>query len=277
MPAGRYTRLDVSLRKNDKLDLPANAARDLLAALCDRLKGALEESARATRDVQQSRSQELQRQMDDAKNRLQEVRSKTKSFRDAMSQLPNDYGSGDPQYALRNIRQQRNQIESELTRARARLAALEPGSGPLATEWEQVVKLREQRVAALKGEGKTSASELSEAQAKLAEARAQLAALKRADNDGQPTRSGRSSEVPQLKAQIAEIEVRLKPYAEAMAKLEDPKIAEAADQMQDMQMQEQRVRSEITEIQNRMDSFRRTAQFEPKIVVTVLDGEPDKR
>jgi hypothetical protein len=275
-PAGnRYTRLEVALRKTDQVELPPDAAEKVLAALTDRLKAALQESANAARSVQQAREGDLQKQMEGARGRLQEARTKSRETRDALSKLSVEISNNDPQYVIRNTRQQRNQVEAELNRSKARLAALEPASGPLSAEWEEVVKIRTQRLDdAKKTDNK---ADIAEAQAKLAEAKAQLASIKRAAEGSDANRSNNRSEASQIRVQIAEQEARLKPLAEAMEKLEDPKFVDLLEQQPELQAQEQRARTEINEIQNRLDNFRRIAQMDPRIVITVLDGEPDAK
>jgi hypothetical protein len=273
-PAGyRFTRLEVSLRKSDSIEWKPNDSKDLAAALCDQLKRAFEESTRAAAQFQQLRQQELQQKIDTVTNKLATVRKQIRVYRDAVGVAANE--STDPQYSLRSLRQQKQSMERELGTYRTRLAALEPPAAPVASEWQQVIDLREQRLKELKEaakDGKDLTAEIKAVQDKLAEARAKLAEAKRTDLNDQ-RRPTRFNEAQQINSQIADIESRLKPVLEGIAKLEDPKVQEMSDKLPELTMEEQRLRNELQELRIREDGIRRATQWEPKVLITVLDGK----
>lgn len=78
-----------------------------------------------------------------------------------------------------------------------------------------------------------------------------------------------------VKASFAEAEARLKPLVETTAKLEDPKLQKLLAQLPELQQQEQRLSSELYELKNRHETFRRTLQYPSRVMITVLDGKPD--
>lgn len=128
-----------------------------------------------------------------------------------------------------------------------------------------------QQVESAKGES----SELTEAEARLAEAKVQLATARQSGSGETSSRQSRSGEIANLRGQIAETETRLKPIAEQLAKLEDPANAAIVDGYQELQQDEQRARNAISEANNRLDNIRQQTRFDPAVSVTVLDGKPD--
>lgn len=57
------------------------------------------------------------------------------------------------------------------------------------------------------------------------------------------------------------------------AKLEDPKFVALVDQLPGMQQEENRLRSQIADLTNRLDQLHRTQQSDGAMTVTVLDGK----
>jgi chromosome segregation ATPase len=276
-PAGyRFTKLEVALRPSKDVQYKPTAARDMMMAVCEGLKGAYQESATAQRKLAAGRREQAEKDLQAARTRAAELRQKVKAARDL---LGGNEGM-DPAYHVRNLRQQRQSMEQDLNRHRARLAAIDPGSGPLVAEWESVVKLREQRVNELKTAveaKKSQANDLAEAEARLAEARAQLAAAKQSfpGNNDPSVRTARAGEIASIRGQIAEAETRLKPVVEQLAKLEDPANAAMVDGFQELQQEEQRARNAISEANNRLETIRQQTRFDPAVSVTILDGKPD--
>jgi len=270
--APQLVRVTVLLMKGAE-PFPPGSANKLMSALCDSLKSAFEASNRASLQVINSRNDTLQKQLDSARERFSSVRAKLRQARDTAS------GSGygyDSDNMLSNLMNQKRSNDSELSRARARLAALDPGASPLVNEWDQVVKLRQKQLDDAKKAqqaGKTSASDVTEMEARLAEAKAQLAAIKGSDARS-PSRVNRDGEISSLRGQIAELEDRAKNTDEQIARLKDPKVRELQDQIPDLQQQEQQLRNEISDLSSRMDQARRTLRSTGNVTITILDGRP---
>ena len=141
-PTGdKYLRLTIALTKADS-DYPLDAASKLTVGLCDSLKAAFEASAKATADVSAGRRAAVAEQLDADKQKLADVRAKLRKARNA-GNIPGFGMPGDIDGAARDLDNQKRNTQNDLDRQRAQLAAIDPGSGPLVTEWEQVVQLRQ--------------------------------------------------------------------------------------------------------------------------------------
>lgn len=275
-PSGfRMARVEVILRKSADAHYKPDASDKLMGALLDNLKAAYAQSAEASRKTIQARREPLEKELETAKKRADELRVKQREARTQTAGIIPNYG--DPTTNLANLRQTKRNSETQLSGYRARLQALEPSSGPLVKEWTDVLKLREQRLAELKAavdKGTATAAEVTEQEAKLAEAKAQLT---RATQDTSASDNGnarfRNNEATSLRTNIADAEDRLKQANEQIAKLEDPKFIALFEQLPEMQQEEQRVRNTISELTSRLEQIRRSTQVEGTVTVTVLDGK----
>ncbi|MDB5329461.1 MAG: hypothetical protein JWP03_612 [Phycisphaerales bacterium] len=273
--AFRVARVEVILRKSADVQYKADAGEKLMGALLVNLKAAYAQSAEASRKAIQARREPLEKELDAAKKRADELRAKQREARTQTAGITPNYG--DPATSLINQRQTKRTLESQLSNYRARLQTLEPSSGPLVREWTDVLKLREQRLAELKAgvaKGTATAAEVTDEEAKLAEAKAQLT---RATQDASSSDNGnarfRDGEATTLHTNIADTEDRLKQANDQIARLEDPKFMALFEQLPDMLQEEQRLRNTISELTGRLDQIRRSTQIEENVVVTVLDGK----
>ncbi|MDB5293715.1 MAG: hypothetical protein JWL69_4956 [Phycisphaerales bacterium] len=275
-PSGfRMARVEVILRKSADAHYKPDASDKLMGALLDNLKAAYAQSAEASRKAIQSRREPLEKELETAKKRADELHAKQREARTQTAGISPNYG--DPTINLSNLRQTKRNYESQLSNNRARLQTLEPNPAPLVKEWTDVLKLREQRLAELKAaveKGSATAAEVTEQEAKLAEAKAQLT---RATQDASTSDNGnaryRNTEAASLRTNIADTEDRLKQTNEQIAKLEDPKFLALLEQLPEMQQEEQRVRNTISELTSRLEQIRRSTQVEGTVTVTVLDGK----
>lgn len=276
MCGGNMVRIDVSLKKTDKPYAPG-AADALLAALTDRLRAALQQSAQADAKTSNAQLQSIADALDASRKKLAEISDSNRETRELISTSGSPYE--DPQSVIQNLRSQKRQIESELSRLKARQAALEPekGAQDAVTAWEAAIDGQTMAVAraeALLKEGKGDLAKLTEAQTKLAQAKSQLAAARQQANT--PTDQSRynQSEMRNLKTQIAEQEQRLKPIQEQLAKLDSPAVAAKLSAYRDNQQEEQRLRNEVSECTQRLMMLQRTLRDRGELTITVIDGQP---
>lgn len=82
----------------------------MMEAICDGLKGAYEESANAQRKLIANRREQAEKDLAGARERAAELRAKLKAARD----LVGGNEGTDPQYTIRNLRQQRQSMEQQL-------------------------------------------------------------------------------------------------------------------------------------------------------------------
>lgn len=279
-PVGqRLARVEVILRDIPGQTYSEDAAAKLTNALVERLKAAYAESSAAARQAAAGREAPLQKQIESIKARIEELRTKQHEVRGKASNSHMVYNGGDPSFELNNLRSQKKSAESELARNRARLETLDPSSGPLAAQWNDVVNLRQKQVNELQkavDEKKAQPADLQEAEAKLADAKTQLAQLRQSRQPDGTNNGFRANEVASLRSNIVEEEDRLKDLSAQIAKLDDPKYLELLDQLPDMQNEQNRLQSQLFELQNRLDQLRHSEEDAGSVTVTVLDGQRAK-
>ncbi|HEX3357397.1 MAG TPA: hypothetical protein VHS31_10540 [Tepidisphaeraceae bacterium] len=267
----KFVRVTVILLKDEQA-YAADTASKLIGVLCDSLKSAFEQSIKASAQAAATRSDGIQKQLDAAKQKLADVRSKLRDARDANN--TNGYGYGDVDNALNNLMSQKRNADAELSRQRAQLAAVDPTSGPLVTEWDQVVKLRQLHLDELteaKKQNKATDADVSDAQSKLADAKTSLAQAKTTSRD--PNQGYRNNEISSLRASVAQAEDRAKTLDNQIQKLNDPKTRQLVDQIPDLQMQENSLRNDISNLNMRLEQAHRTTNASSNVTITVLDGQ----
>lgn len=274
----RFAHVEVWLKKGP--NLAPDAADALMRAAVERLRSAVGESVDVQRRSHDLRRASLEKELADARARMSANQKKIREYRQTAAAIGVS-GYSDPMGALANLRQQRQQNETELARLRARLKAVEPGAAsPLTAELEEIVRLRQQQLAETRKRVEQKAAskqEVTEAELKVAEAKAQLAAQQRAAaTSGESSRRSYSmQEASSLRAQVAEADERTKMVAEQVAKLEEGSFQALAEQYPDLQQEENRLRSQVSELTNRLETLRRTGQQDIDVRITILDGRPD--
>ena len=268
----RFLEVEVTLLKGDgQSDRDEGRASKLLGALCESLEAALRESVEGPRQQAQRRREKLDQDLAAARQRLEDVRAKSRKDRAETASL----GQGvDSRYAAQNLRNQRQSYEQQLANYRARLRAIEPTASPLVAEWRDVVELRQKQLDDLKQQ-KAPADQVAAQENRLAEAKTQLDTARRtaAETGGSRASSG---EVASLQSSIANTAANLKPILEQLAKLDDPKVVAMMEELPELQNEETRIRNEVAELTSRSDQLRRAADTGGEITVRVLDGQPDK-
>jgi predicted nucleic acid-binding Zn-ribbon protein len=275
----RFLRLEVLIRKGDAAVKPT-AAEDVLARIIERTKAAVAQSSDATGKQIAARTQELNQRITATQKQLAAVHAQIRQYRDQNAGFGNNYG--DPRDNIANIQRQRQSAESELMRNVARLKALQPDTTAktaLVSEWEQVVSLQQQQLDALRAKvasGQGKASDVSDQEVKLAEAKAQLATAKQqqAAANTDSNRNYRNNEVPMLQSNIAEEQARIKSFDDQLAKLKDPKFQELAEQYPQLQQQEQQLNNSMVSLRNRLQQYDQTTSVSGPVTITVLDGTP---
>lgn len=268
-PTGlRMARVEVTLLKGHG-DYAPDGARKLTSALLESLKKAFEQSAQAARKAAIARRGLVEKEMKETKDQADALHAKVRELRNMNPSLMRGM---DAQTTVDNLKNQKRNTESEITRLKGRLESIEPASAPLAKELAEVVKLREQQLAVVKKSqeaGTATPADVADAQAKVIEARAALA---QATQSSSSSRFDRGSEVASLRSSIADAEERLKQTNDQIAKLEDPKFAAAFDQLPEMQSQEQRLRSRLFELNSQLEQIVRTSDLDMGVTITLLDG-----
>jgi predicted nucleic acid-binding Zn-ribbon protein len=273
----RFLRVDVMLLKGHPAEwggADEDIASKLMKAMTQSLRNALKESTEAQREHFDKRVAALEKDADGARQRLKAVRDKIAKYREETGDLPQQYG--DTRIAMTNLRNQRQQYEAQLSNYRSRLNSIEPATSPLVAEWGSIVDLRQKRVDELKADAKVKPEEITSAERNLAEAKTQRDAYRRAAASEAAQTRNRNGEVQSLQANISDTESRLKPIIEQLEKLQDPKVVAMMQELPELQNEENRVRSEISDLQNRLDQFRRASTGPTEISLRVLDGEPDE-
>jgi hypothetical protein len=269
----RLARVEVILRKGGD-NYPEEGAQKTVAALIDRLKKAYEASVAASRKAAEARTKPIADELAGASAKLEDLRRRQRDIKARAAEVsPGGMMNGNMSGQLSNLRFQRGPLQSELTRSKARLAAMLPPP-PQTAQWEQTVKSRQKQLDDLQAaakEGKATAEQVQDAESKLADAQAQLAQASQpqvADTGNQFL----NSQIPQLKSSIADEEARLKDIDSQIAKINDPKLVEEVDSLPDLQSQEFAARNKISELQSRLDQVRRSTHDDTEITVTILDG-----
>jgi len=264
----RIARVEVTLLKGHG-DYAPDAARKLTSALLESLKKAFEQSSQAARKAAAARRATVEKELKETKEQADALHAKIREVRNVN---PNTMRGMDAQSALDTLKNQKRNNESEITRLKDRLASIEPASAPLAKELAEVVKLREQQLEVVKKSqqaGTATPADVADAQAKVIESRAALA---QATQSSSSSRFDRGGEVASLRSSIADAEERLKQTNEQIAKLEDPKLAAAFDQLPQMLNDEQRMRSRLFELNTRLEQITRGSDADSGVTITLLDG-----
>ncbi|HEX5242785.1 MAG TPA: hypothetical protein VFW23_05930, partial [Tepidisphaeraceae bacterium] len=273
-PTGvRIARVEVTLLKSHG-DYGPDAAHKLTSALMESLKNAFEQSTQAAHKAATERRAPIEKELKEAKDRAEALHAKIRELRGINANLSRGM---DPQYSLDNLRNTKRNTESEIARNKARLEAIDSTSGPLSKELADVLKLRQQQldeVTKRQKAGTATPADVADAEAKVIEARAALAQAHQTSSS--PNRIDRTSEIAGLRSSIAEAEERLKQTNEQIAKLDDPKFAAAYDQLPDMQTEEQRLRTNIFNLNSRLEQIRQTSDIDAEVTITVLDGQQKK-
>jgi hypothetical protein len=260
----------VVTKRRDGDAWPADAADRVQKALVESLRAALDESNAAAEAGREQQRTTLDARLAKVREELDRVRADQRKLREL-----SDPEYGDPRMAATQIQRMRSQVERQIASYRARLAALEPASGPLLAELQKLVALREQRVAELTTSG---GAELAAAKAALEDAKAQLAATRATADGHDPARSMRASESAGMRAQIAEQEAKLADMDARLAKVQSPEAQKLLSRADDLQSDESALKSEWSTLRTRLQQLVAGSGPEPtRTRVVVIDGVPDDR
>jgi len=270
MSAGpRMTRLEVRLLKAPGMDWKEGDAEKLIAALADGLRAALEESTNALADAQAQSAKQWEKESAEVAAKLANVRLQQREVRKQLQDIPANFR--EPTNGARNAANQLAQMEIDLKRLNEQLESADPGMKALLGEWEQVVTLREEKLAQLTTD-KRPAGEIKDAEIQLTEARAKLESIKNGVD-----RSGRSDGGNFARTR-SRLQSQQKSYDEMKAlvtKLESDEIQQLFDKDQRLTAAELQLHQEASQAANRSEQVRRQYQRPARYLVTVLDGVRD--
>jgi hypothetical protein len=266
-PGLRMTRLEVRLLQAPGVEWKEGDAEKLVYALTDALRAALGESTDAVIRANTAATKQWQKELEESSAMLAEIRTQQKAIRDGLRNVPLQYH--DPSVGARNATNQLNMLDQQIRQVDEQLARIDPGPMALLEEWEQLVKLREEKLRQLKEENRGTA-ELKDAQIQLAEDRAKLESIR--SGSDRSTRSS-ISEAARLKARVESLHQQRDELTAGLAKLESPEVQTLLDKQQQLAADEQKLRRAITQANSRIDHYPR--QQPERFVVTILDGEAD--
>lgn len=257
----------ITVGSSTDVKLPEHPASVFLQELIARAKVAVEQKAPRDASADEQRAA-IERDLAAAKSRLPQL---DLAMRQARTESAGDL------YSARNLATsltiERRTLELSLAGQRARLAAIEkalpaaPSTQPMDGPMRDIVAVRAQmldQVIALAAEGKKGSLDVLEARLLLAEARLAASA-----GSQSPSRDGSDrweNEIISLKASIAEGEAKL---ALLTQRLQQATTAPVSD-YNSLQMDEQRTRQRIQELQNQLDQLNRQSRQETRLLV--LDG-----
>jgi hypothetical protein len=270
----RLARLEVVLRKSAQARYPEDGARKTADELLDRLKRAYEASAAAGRKAAEARLKPIADELAATSARYGELRQRQRLIRARAADA--EVNSAYPAQAgdqLANLRSQHRILQADATRNEARLAALQPPP-PQTSQWEQIVKTRQNQVDELKArakENKATTEQVQDAESRLADAQAELEQARQPQSVNTGNRA-MESQIAGLKATLADERVRLAQMDQQIAKIGDSKLQVDIESLPDLQNREYQERNKVNDLQIRLDAVRRLAEQEPVVTVTVLDG-----
>jgi hypothetical protein len=260
----RMTRLEVRLLKTPGVEWKEDEAVKMIDALADALRAALQQSATAATRLGAEDAAQLANELAAANQKLANLQKEQQEIRQKLAEIP-------PQYLDRNVGDRSVQgelrgVEQQLRMYEEQLATKNPAASELLDEWQELVKLREEKLKQLQDE-KRPAAEVRDAEIALTEARAKLAQTQ-AGSGRFPASD--AAEVARLKARIEQNKKKQAELQTLADKLRSPEWQNLLERQDQLRAEEQDVQREIITVRGRSQPFRR--QPAGRYVVTILDG-----
>lgn len=263
------TRIDARLLKSKDRAWQPQDADKMLLALVDGIRSVLTESIRAKEAAVAIEKKQVDEEWTATEEKLGQVRKAKYRYHQISKDIPSNFRQNE--YGISQANNQLDGVQQELARMSEQMASLEPAL-KLLSEREQLVKLRAEKVAQLKKEGKSEA-EIKEAELQLAESEANLESLRSSQN-----RSGRGEalEAQRLQSRMKSSQKQIEMLTNIVAKLESEEYRQLADQQRVMQQSEQQLQNTLSELINRRESIDRNRRRIIPFRLTVLDGIADE-
>jgi hypothetical protein len=260
----KMTRLEVRLLKTPGVEWKEDDAVKMIDALADALRAALQQSASAATRLGAEDAAQLANELAAANQKLANLQKEQQEIRQKLAEIP-------PQYLDRNVGNRSVQselrgVEQQLRMYEEQLATKNPAASELLDEWQELVKLREEKLKQLQDE-KRPAAEVRDAEIALTEARAKLAQTQ-AGSGRFPASD--AAEVARLKARIEQNKKKQAELQTLADKLRSPEWQNLLERQDQLMAEEQDVQREIITVRGRSQPFRR--QPAGRHVVTILDG-----
>lgn len=260
----KMTRLEVHLLKAPGVDWKPEDAQKVIDALADGLRAALNQSAVAAAKLGEEEAAQRANELAEVNQKMAAVQKEKEEVRRKLAEIPPQYV--DPYNGARGVAGELQNIEQQLRMNEEQLAMKNPAASELLNEWQELVKLREEKLKQLKQDN-SPAAEVRDAEIALAESRAKLAQAQTGTD-----RSSRSdvSEIARLKSRIEQgkrQQAELKALAE---KLRSPEWQGLLEKQQELSQAEDALRNEQMMLRSRRPQFRQ--QPTGRFVVTILDG-----
>jgi len=257
--------LTVVITPSEGIVLPPNAAGALRDELAARAQAVMKQAQKSESDFRSHRQDKLEAEQTDLHKQLADVDSRL-----AANQAVN----GDPRFGGRIFvvpRMDRQSLVEQLAGLRARQQVLESETQsstalPNQSPWADVISLRQQETGELKKQlsaGKATEAQLLDAEAQLAEARAESAS---SDDRMQFDRI-------QLKANIAEAEARLAAMDQSNPTTAPANQPAAMESIADLMDDQRRVRTRLNEVENELDQLQHQADDSEQTELIVLGAE----
>jgi hypothetical protein len=260
----RMTRLEVRLLKTPGVEWKDGDAQKLIDALADGLRAALNQSANAAARLGEEAQQRREAELAASNQKLADVRAQQSQLRQKLSEIPAQFL--DRNLGGRNAADELQMVQQQIRQYEEQLASKNPAATALLTEWEELVKLREEKLEQLKEE-KRPASEVKDAEIQLAEARAKLASSQTGtDRFPRPD----VADVARLKSRIEPLRKREDELKALTAKLNSPELQEWFEKQQQLATAEETLRNETMIARTTGSQWRRQAPS--GFIVTILDG-----
>lgn len=260
----KMTRLEVRLLETPGVDWKAGDADKVIQALADGLRAALNQSAVAASRLGEEEAAERAKEVAEVNQKLADLQKEKEEVRRKLAEIPPQYV--DRNIGARSIANELQNVEQQLRMNEEQLATKNPAAGELLNEWQELVRLREEKLKALKAEN-GPAAEVRDAEIALAESRAKLSQA-HAGTD----RSDRSdvAEISRLKARIEQGKRQQAELKELAEKLKSADWQGLLEKQQQLSAAEDALRHESMIVRTRGTQFRR--QPVGRFLVTILDG-----
>ncbi|HEY1628242.1 MAG TPA: hypothetical protein VGF52_00190 [Tepidisphaeraceae bacterium] len=268
-PTNEKCALLVVVLRRGEIQFPANAADKLIHAMIDSLRASVQQTVEVQIKAINDQIDQAKAKQSELNKHLEALRDKLQEDRGKLGELA--FGNYTLNSIVAELRTQKRNVEQELNRMKDQLASYGPVPAWPSEQWQAVVDLRQKQLDELKQSGKASASEISDQEEKLAEAKAQLLTAKQAEaaaGNASDLRY-RMDQVRGFKQQIAEEEKVLAPIDEQLNKLQDPAFIKMLDEMPELQDEIQRTKNQISQLNNRIDWARQRIPDSPPLVIII--------
>jgi DNA repair exonuclease SbcCD ATPase subunit len=260
----KMTRLEVRLLKTPGVDWKADDADKVIHALADGLRAALNQSAVAASRLGEEDAAEQAKEVAEVNQKMADLQKEKEEVRRRLAEIPPQYV--DRNIGARSIANELQNVEQQLRMNEEQLASKNPAASELLNEWQELVRLREEKLKSLKAEN-GPAAEVRDAEIALAESRAKLSQAHAGTG-----RSERSevAEISRLKARIEQGKRQQAELTELAQKLKSADWQGLLEKQQELSQTEDSLRNEQMMLRSRRPQFRQ--QPTGRFLVTILDG-----